>query len=201
MFCHAWPSLLFKRHASIFHSAMFADQQVFEIEAYETTITNLKQNYVRLFPRGSVCYMQWTKQHHILLCRKRFCTIDSTHFTLSHPLINSWARPMYRHADVHRPIWQCCRCIVSASSADIYRQHLLIKVIRCFKCTVMPFSCSWKVFGWRQNSSRSVYFASWVKTDSNTKISVIGNEKRWCRPKKIFELYLIQLRQMTGMSQ
>jgi len=24
------------------------------------------------------------------------------------------ARPMYQHTDIYRPIWQCCRCIVSA---------------------------------------------------------------------------------------
>jgi len=56
-------------------------------------------------------------------------------------------------------------------------------------CTVMSSSFSLKMFGWRQNSPRSGYFASWGKIDtawmiqkyyclSNTKISVsdIGNE-------------------------
>jgi len=33
-------------------------------------------------------------------------------------------------------------------------------------CTVMSFSCGLKMFDWRQNSSRSVYLASWVKTDT-----------------------------------
>jgi len=26
----------------------------------------------------------------------------------------SRARPMYRHTDIYRSIWRCCRCIVSA---------------------------------------------------------------------------------------
>jgi len=30
-------------------------------------------------------------------------------------------------------------------------------------CTVMSFSCSLKMFAWRQNSSRSGYFVSWGK--------------------------------------
>jgi len=34
------------------------------------------------------------------------------------------------------------------------------------KCSVMSFSCSLKMFGWRQNSSRSIYFASRDKTDT-----------------------------------
>jgi len=34
-------------------------------------------------------------------------------------------------------------------------------------CTVMSFSYSLKIFGWRQNTSRSVYFASWGKIDAD----------------------------------
>ena len=47
-------------------------------------------------------------------------------------------------------------------------------------CTV-SFSCSLKMFGWRWNSSRSGYFASWGKIDTAwviQKISDIGN-KNW----------------------
>jgi len=34
------------------------------------------------------------------------------------------------------------------------------------KCTVMPFNCSLKMFGWCQISSRSAYFVSWGKIDT-----------------------------------
>jgi len=33
-------------------------------------------------------------------------------------------------------------------------------------CAVMSFSCSLKIFGWKQKSSRSGYFASWGKIDT-----------------------------------
>ena len=42
------------------------------------------------------------------------------------------------------------------------------------KCTVMSSSCSSKMFGWRQNSSRGVDFASWGKIDTAWVIQKIG---------------------------
>jgi len=31
------------------------------------------------------------------------------------------ARPMYRHTDIYRPMWRCCRCIESAK----FRRYIL----------------------------------------------------------------------------
>jgi len=33
--------------------------------------------------------------------------------TYSKGRIMARARPMYRYTDIYRPIWRCCRCIVS----------------------------------------------------------------------------------------
>ena len=59
------------------------------------------------------------------------------------------------------------------------------------KCTVMSFSCSLKVFGWRYNCSRSVYFASWSKIHTawivqkyQHRMLAMKNEKRRYWPKK-----------------
>jgi len=30
-------------------------------------------------------------------------------------LLETRARPMYRHTDIYQPIWWCCRCIVLAN--------------------------------------------------------------------------------------
>jgi len=58
-------------------------------------------------------------------------------------------------------------------------------------CPVMSFSCSLKMFGWRQNSSRSGYFASWGKINTawviqKYRISALKIEKHRYQPKKIY---------------
>jgi len=61
----------------------------------------------------------------------------------------------------------------------------------------MSFSCSLKMFGWKQNSSRSGYFASWGKIDTawvvqkyRYWISAMKIEKHRYRPKKALSVEL-----------
>ena len=90
--------------------------------------------------------------------------------------------------------WQnSSRCVYFASLGKIgvYILHhkiiatceiiFFVYVVLRKKCTVMPFSYSLKTFGWRQNCSRSIYFASWGKIDTclnNTKISALAIGKK-----------------------
>jgi len=46
------------------------------------------------------------------------------------------ARPMYRHSDVYRPIWRCCRCIVSAKFRRYISAifaHISVALLLCMK--------------------------------------------------------------------
>jgi len=68
--------------------------------------------------------------HHYVIFRSP-CRIQ----TPSRP-VDCRARPMYRHTDVYRPIWRCCRCIVSAK----FRRY--ISAIFVHKSVALALSCS-----------------------------------------------------------
>jgi len=63
----------------------------------------------------------------------------------------------------HKAQQECISCLnIIATCEIIFFVYVTWRKI----CTLMSFSCSLKMFGWRQNSSKSGYFASWGKIDT-----------------------------------
>ena len=92
---------------------------------------------------------------------------------------------------------ECISCLKIIVTCEI----IFVYVTWRKMCTVMSFSCSLKMFGWKQKSSKSGYFASWGKIDTawviqkcwyRHQISAMKIEKHRYRPNNTLsvELYI-----------